>query len=82
MFEFAFMKESNRLKDNGYDEVEEAEIYDACLEDVYANPRWYLDNIEFLSEFRVSWEDYRTSTPTLPLRHVNQRISRNVPTYL
>lgn len=37
---------------------EEGEIYDLVLQDLYENPRWYLDNFEDLRTFRVSWYSY------------------------
>lgn len=54
----AITKYNNWLKDNEYSLTEEAEIYDEILQDVFHNPRWYLDNLESLSTFRVSWHRY------------------------
>ena len=71
------------LKDNGYYMDEEAEVYNATLQDVYDNPRWYLDNLEFLREYRVSWSCYTRkvkkgrSAITLPLGFIN----KTSPTY-
>jgi hypothetical protein len=40
---------------------EEKEYYDLVLCAVIENPRRYLDNLETLDEFRVSFIDYRKS---------------------
>jgi hypothetical protein len=60
---------NNHLCDNGYTKEEESEIYDALLQDVIDNPRWYLDNLHSLRTFRVSWMNYgekrRKITPRL-----------------
>lgn len=61
---------NNRLQENGYDVGEEESIYERTLQDVLENPRWYLDHLSMLVEYRVSWKDYRDPTPTLPLKHV------------
>lgn len=34
--------------------------YENCLDRILNNTRWYLDNLEYLSEFRVNWEDYNS----------------------
>ena len=47
------------LKEAGYSIEEEEAIYNAVVEDVYKNPRWYLDNLDYLVSFRVSWINYR-----------------------
>ena len=46
------------LKANGYSDKEEKKIYNDVLDDIQKNTRWYLDNLEYLSEFQVSFEDY------------------------
>jgi len=46
------------LKANGYSDKEEKKIYNDVLDDIQKNTRWYLDNLEYLSEFQVSWENY------------------------
>ena len=60
------------LKDSGYTVEQEEAIYDATLEDLGDNPRWYLDNLEYLKEYRVSWHCYgRDKTaPVLPRRFI------------
>ena len=62
------------LKDSSYTIEEQAKIYDITLQQVYDNPRWYLDNLEYLRDYRVDWHCYsRTTTkgrrmPTLPYK--------------
>lgn len=66
-------KTNNILKDNRFTKEEEAERYERDLSWVYFNPREVLDNLETFSEYRVSWNDYRSKTPTLPYSKVNKR---------
>ena len=58
-------KTNNWLKDNGYTLQEEIEIYKRQLQDIIDNPRWYLDNLEYLVTYRVRWKNYRNNKPTL-----------------
>ena len=67
---------NNWLRNNGYDVFKEIEIYSRSLQDVYDNPRWYLDNLHTLSEYRVSWGNYEPAeakkhsiTPCLDLKN-------------
>jgi hypothetical protein len=39
---------------------EEDFVYDRCLQQVIDNPRFFLDNLDYLKEFRVSWLNYGT----------------------
>lgn len=55
----ALLKNNNWLLENGYSRGEERTIYKDCLEEIYNNPRWYLDNLEYLVEFRVSFLNYK-----------------------
>ncbi len=32
--------------------------YDDCIQRVMSNARWYLDNLEFVSSFKVDWVNY------------------------
>jgi hypothetical protein len=41
-------------------EEEESVAYDQCLQEVIDNPRYYLDNLEHIKEFQVSWLNYRS----------------------
>jgi len=61
-----------RLKDNGFTLKEEEEIYDNLLQEVYDNPRYFLDNLDSMTLFRVSWHDYRSKHAVLPLKHINK----------
>jgi hypothetical protein len=51
---------------------EEEEIYDSLLQDVIDNPRWYLDNCDYLSNFYVSWKNYRYKSPVMPYKFVRK----------
>lgn len=64
---------NNWLDKNGYDRREEELIYDACLADIIENTGWYLGNLDFIKEFRVSWKNYSDNTPVLPLKHIKNR---------
>lgn len=67
------LKKRTNLKDNGYSLVEEGVIYDEQLYELYMNPRWYLDNLDKMTTFRVRWNNYGLKTPTLPLKHIKNR---------
>lgn len=58
MKELLLRKTNNWLKDNGYTLEEEKEIYKENLQDLYDNPQWYLQNLEQLKEYRVSFISY------------------------
>ena len=57
---------SNKLCGNGYSAKEQGEIYDMTLEDLYLHTRWYLDNLDFLSTYKVDWHNYRSKRPPVP----------------
>lgn len=61
-----FTNGSSLLNKNGYTLKEEADIYDFQIKDLLENTRWYLDNFEYMREFRVSWIDYKTQKATKP----------------
>ena len=63
---------TNFLKTAGYTMKQEEGLYDAILEDVYLNARWYIDNLDYISEFRVSWQNYRCKK-TLPHKFVRTK---------
>ena len=67
-------KTNNILKDNQFTLEEEACRYDMDLQRVYDNPRKFLDDLQFYTEYRVRWNDYRSKTPTLPHNHVHKRV--------
>jgi len=57
--EINFMYDTNSwLKYNGYTLMEEIDLYKCSLQDVVDNPRWYLDNLHYLREFKVRWKCY------------------------
>ena len=68
-----FCGRSSWLSDSGYTKDEQAKIYDDVLDDVIANPRWYLDQLSYLAEFKVYWIDYAKQKVTRPHRFVNHR---------
>jgi len=41
-------KTNNWIKENGFDGSQEEEIYEAQLLDIYCNPGWYLDQLEYM----------------------------------
>jgi len=49
-----------------YTMEEEAEIYKDQLDEIINNLGWYLDQVEYMVEYRVSWKNYSTKTPTIP----------------
>ena len=57
---------NNWLKENGYTLEDEIELYNKQLQDVYDNPRDYLDNLEYLRTYRVRWKNYHYKTATIP----------------
>jgi len=62
---------SNVLASNGYSLQQEGEIYDSQLDDIIHNARLYLDSLEHMIEYRVSWVGYsKKKSPTLPLKFV------------
>lgn len=58
--------QNNRLSDNGFSIEEEEELYERQLQEVIDNPRWYLDNLDNMKEYRVSWVNYRETKVTIP----------------
>ena len=66
-------KTNNWLCENGYSREEEGLIYDAVLEDIILNPRFYLDNLKSMKTFRVRWHYYKGNTPVSPLRYVRNK---------
>ena len=63
-------KTNNILKDNKFTIEEEALRYEEDLEAVFDNPREFLDNLQFYTEYRVSWKNYSNKIPTLPYKYV------------
>lgn len=67
------MKTNNHLKENGYTRTEQALIYEEQLMELLDNPRWYLDHVEEMVEYRVEWVCYTTQKITLPLKDTRNR---------
>jgi len=58
MIRLQIIPTNNWLRDNGYTPEEEIYIYSKQLEDIYDNPRWYLDNLDYLREYRTYFINY------------------------
>ena len=71
-----YLSRSNHLSDNGYSMEEQEKIYDDQLVDLYLHARWYLDNLDFLPTYRVSWHNYRTKSAPVPYKMVNKTVKR------
>ena len=67
-----FLKGSCWLYLSGYTIKDEEQIYNDLLEDIYTNPRWYLDNLDYLAEFRLRWGNYRSKSALLPYKFVKK----------
>ena len=73
-----FLNKSSHLSEQGYTKEDQARIYDDHLQDVIDNVRFYLDNLEYLREFRVCWIDYSKMKWSKPYKFVkNPRNSDN-----
>lgn len=66
-----FNSSSSWLKDSRYTIKQQSLLYDAVLQDVINHTRWYLDQLDYLSEFKVSWADYRKPGITKPYKYVD-----------
>lgn len=64
---------SNRLEIIGLSTDEQSFIYERQLIDLYNNPRFYLDNFEYWTEYRVSWIDYKQTKITMPYKPKNNK---------
>lgn len=69
----SLMKNNNHLLDNGFSICEQEKVYDEQLEELFYNPRWYLDNLEYMVEYRVSWGNYRNNRPIIPRKLLKNR---------
>ena len=67
-------KTNNHLSENDYTKDEEEKRYDMDLEDIYNDPRWFLDNLDYVTTYRVSWKCYGTekTTPTMPYKYTKE----------
>lgn len=78
MIQLKFEKynKSNWLKEHGYTPEQEEIVYDDQLDDILRNPRWYLDNLDDLKDYRLSWKNYGKDakfTPTVPRKFVRKQ---------
>jgi len=62
-------KINSHLHENGYTIKQEIEIYNDTLIDVINNTREYLDELEFLREYKVRWKNYSNTAPTTPYKY-------------
>jgi hypothetical protein len=65
--------QNNRMNENGYDRSQEAEIYALQLQDVIDKPRWYLDNLHKMQEYRLSWVNYKITKISLPSEFIKEK---------
>lgn len=72
--EIRFKNRSSDLSVQGYTVEQQAQIYDAMLQDVMDNTRWYLDQLDFLREVRVSWASYQKGCATKPYKFVKDEL--------
>jgi hypothetical protein len=68
-----FQGASSYLYQNGYSIKEEDILYERLLQDVIENPLWYLDQLDYLREFRVSWVDYKNQRVTKCYKYVKNK---------
>jgi len=62
------LKSNKWLKDAGYNVEEESKIYERTLQDVMDNTRWYLDNLDYLVGYKLSWHTYgKSKQPAIPM---------------
>ena len=62
----------NELRENGYSLPEQEIAYDDNVQDIIDRTRWYLDNLDYLPTYRVSWKNYRYNKPTMPYKHTRK----------
>jgi hypothetical protein len=55
-----------------YSIEEQAALYDSILADIYLDPRWYLDNLDYLPQFKVVWHDYRCKQAPAPYKYTKK----------
>lgn len=79
MIKLNLIPTNNHLDKNGYNRSQEEEIYDNQLYDIYMNARWYLDNLDYIYVYRVSWWDYRSKSAVTPYKLVNKRKAYKEP---
>ena len=57
---------NNWLKESGYSKQEEIETYNDQIQEVIDDPGWYLQNLDYMTEYRLSWGTYTTKRITIP----------------
>ena len=57
-FEFGYYKGKKVIRSNFTDIDEARAVFTANLEAIYKNPRYFLDKLDTLPEFRVPWYNY------------------------
>lgn len=77
MMKLYLLKKRTNLRENGYSLEEEDDIYNQLLEEIYMNPRFFLDNLESMTTFRLSWGNYKSNTPIVPYKFVNDSLKKN-----
>ncbi len=65
-------KVNSHLQENGYTLKEEIETYDDTLIDVVRNTRKYLNDLEFMREYKVRWKNYNNKAPTTPYKYTKK----------
>ena len=70
---------SNKLVDNGYSLEEQGVIYAMTLDDVLLHTRWYLDNLDSLSTYKVSWHNYSRGNHRSPVLYGFSRGEKTKP---
>jgi hypothetical protein len=78
VIEVSFLDGRSNLRDNGYAVDEEAALYELQLQDILQNTRWYLDNLDYLRDYYVSWKNYSYPTPTIPYKFILPHEKHNV----
>lgn len=66
MIKVMTMKTNNWLHTCGYTIEEEIDLYNRQLLDIINDPLWYLDNLDYLTTYRLSWGTYTSKRPVLP----------------
>lgn len=56
--EIKLAKQSSWLSAAGYNREEQMQIYAEQLEDILKNTAWYLDNLQFMVEYRCDFISY------------------------
>jgi len=68
----ALIKGNGNLRSNSYSIVEQDELYGVQLEEVLARTRWYLDNLDSMQPYFVSWKNYGNKNPVLPYEYTEK----------